>query len=518
MSDSRFITQPWGGVAALTSAAVGAGMFAIAYGLMGPAALADAGRLAELARVHAEPLIMQDILKLGSAGAAVVLVSAAHKRLTQFAAGRTALATTFGLCAALCLLANAALSLRALSLSADDVRLAGVSLIDWLGLATLFLNGVWYGLVNALAWRSQAWSRGLCLLGLTVAVLSFIPPLAPVLLTLAIIWSAGLGWSWLREAARAGALPGRSDWRWRSMSWTAVVGLLAYALFLVARISFGGLGRVYAWLDVQIMLPLLGALTLLAALTYAVATRRLSRALATTGGVAALAVLPVIQMVAPVMAFPASRDEMKPAVTVRVPADGPLKVLWGGEPLGANYHAAYADQRWAYDLARAPYLVGSARLEDYGCYGLPVLAPIDATVSSTHDGEPDNIPGSASNNIAAPEGNRVVLQLATGTYLILAHLQPGSLQVAAGEDVTAGQVVARCGNSGNSSEPHIHIHHQRQDPAFTPLNLAEGLPLYFSGPKGSWMPEGGIQIRDGRPQAIGVFIDAFTDQPSANTR
>lgn len=515
MNDLRLFPQPWGGLAALSSATLGLGMLAIAYGLIGPAAMADPAQLAELARVHAEPLVMQDLFKLGSAGTAAVLAVSVHQRLTRTTPGRVPVAAAFGLAAALCLFANAALSLRALWLSADDLRLAGVSLIDWLGLATLLLNGVWYGLVNTLAWRRQAWSRGLCLLGLAAAVLSFIPPLAPLLLVLGVMWSTGLGWSWLREAATAGALPASSDWRWRGLSWAPAVILAGYALFLLTGLSLGGLGRVHAWLDLQVLLPLLGALVLMITILYVGATRRLNRTLTTTGGLAMLALLPAVQLVAPVAAYPASREELQPAITVRLPAAGPLKVLWGGEPLGTNYHAAFADQRWAYDLTRAPYLTGSPRLEDYGCYGMPVIAPIDALVSSTHDGEPDNIPGMASNNVESPEGNRVVLRLETGTYLILAHLQPGSLQVAAGDVVAAGHVLARCGNSGNTSEPHLHIHHQRQDPAVTPMNLAEGLPLDFIGPNGPWMPEGGIQMRDGQPLGVGVVIEDLTGRSPA---
>jgi len=442
-------------------------------------------------------------------------VASVHQRLTRLATRRAAVATAFGLAAALSLLANAALSVRALWLSADDLRLAGVSLINWLGLATLLLNGVWYGFVNALARRRRAWSRGLCLLGLAAGVLSFVPPLAPLLLMLAVVWSAGLGWSWLREAATAGALPKSSDWRWRGLSWAPVITFAGYTLFLMVRLSLGGLGRVHAWLDLQVMLPLFGALILIAVSVYAVATRRLHRALVMTGGLALVGLLPAVQMVAPVVAYPASLTELEPAITVHAPADGPLKVLWGGESLGTNYHAAFADQRWAYDLTRAPYLTGSSRLEDYGCYSLPVLAPIDAFVSSTHEGEPDNVPGMPSNNVAAPEGNRVVQRLETGTYLILAHLQPGSLQVAAGDVVTAGQMLARCGNSGNTREPHLHIHHQRQDPAVTPMNLAEGLPLFFIGPNGPWMPEGGIQMRDGQPLAVGVLVEDFSGRSPA---
>jgi Peptidase family M23 len=58
-------------------------------------------------------------------------------------------------------------------------------------------------------------------------------------------------------------------------------------------------------------------------------------------------------------------------------------------------------------------------------------------------------------------------------FMILAHLSPGSLQVAEGEIVKEGQGIGQCGNSGNTSKPHIHIHHQHQDPYLYSLVLAE---------------------------------------------
>lgn len=72
-------------------------------------------------------------------------------------------------------------------------------------------------------------------------------------------------------------------------------------------------------------------------------------------------------------------------------------------------------------------------------------------------------------------GNHVVLRLPTGEYVALAHLRKGSLRVREGDTVGAGQPVAECGNSGNSSEPHLHLQvmdHRR--PWF-----AAGLPLAF---------------------------------------
>lgn len=53
-------------------------------------------------------------------------------------------------------------------------------------------------------------------------------------------------------------------------------------------------------------------------------------------------------------------------------------------------------------------------------------------------------------------------------------------------------------NSGNTSEPHLHIHHQRQDPAELPVNFAEGPPFNFRGHEGPSMPEEGLKESNGR--------------------
>jgi hypothetical protein len=99
-----------------------------------------------------------------------------------------------------------------------------------------------------------------------------------------------------------------------------------------------------------------------------------------------------------------------------------------------------------------------------------------------------------------------VIQLETGTYLLIAHLKPGSVSVEPDQWVEEGQPIGQCGNSGNTSEPHIHIHHQRQDPAVYPLNYAEGLPLYFRDSDGPAMPEGGFEIVDGLPVPLGPVV------------
>jgi hypothetical protein len=197
---------------------------------------------------------------------------------------------------------------------------------------------------------------------------------------------------------------------------------------------------------------------------------------------------------------------MSPSATVRLPANVPLRVAWGGDSIKTNYHAAVPDQRWAYDLLVEPHLTGSTELGDYGCYGVSVVAPVRGTVVSAHDGEPDEVPGAVSNNFTAPTGNHVMIRMETGTFLVIAHLKDGSVAVETGDSVEEGQVIGQCGNSGNTSEPHIHIHHQRQDPTVHPINFAEGLPLYFRDHDGPPMPVGGISIEGEKATATGDIV------------
>ena len=74
-------------------------------------------------------------------------------------------------------------------------------------------------------------------------------------------------------------------------------------------------------------------------------------------------------------------------------------------------------------------------------------------------------------------GNHVVLDLGDGTYALYAHVQRGSLSVRAGDKVTAGEQVGRCGNSGNSTEPHVHFQlMDHPDP-----DIGRGVPFTWHG-------------------------------------
>jgi len=292
---------------------------------------------------------------------------------------------------------------------------------------------------------------------------------------------------------------------WQIVRWIPLVTMLLTLIALLIPFLMGGLPRITAWYMLQLIPPVLGLVFLITIIIYAIVKRRFGKLLRVTTVVALLSLSLVILMFG-LVAYPASLENTKPSATVRLPANVPLKVVWGGDKIETNYHALAPDQRWAYDLLVEPYITGSDKLEDYGCYGVPIVAPISGVVSIAHDGEPDTIPGVVSNNFEAPLGNHVVIKMETETYLVIAHMKPGSIMVKTGDTVEEGQQIGECGNSGNTSEPHIHIHHQRQDPAVFPINFAEGLPLYFRDHDGALMPVGGIKIEGDTVTAIGDTI------------
>jgi hypothetical protein len=278
-------------------------------------------------------------------------------------------------------------------------------------------------------------------------------------------------------------------------------------LTLWTLVAMGGIPRVIGWLLLLFFAPAAGLAILVSVAAYALIRRRFTRPIAVAMALALLVILPGMwpQGILAVP-YPASIQD-QPQLRVRVPTDAKMRVYWGGEELEHNYHALYPDQRWAYDLVIEPAGIGSSRLEDYGCWDRPVLAPMSGVVSSSHDGEPDETPGKIADtdNYA---GNHVVLKSeTTGTHLLIAHLARGSVTVKAGDRVDEGDELGRCGNSGRTSEPHVHLHHQRQEIGPFPLGLAEGLPLFFRDHAGPAMPRGGATKRDDRIVLLGDVIE-----------
>jgi hypothetical protein len=161
---------------------------------------------------------------------------------------------------------------------------------------------------------------------------------------------------------------------------------------------------------------------------------------------------------------PDPRATYEPVAELRLPFDGDWWVVWGGRTRLQNYHIIAPDQRHACDFVvwkeGGTFRGDGTRNEDYWAWGRPVLSPGAATVIAARDGVPDNRPKVQIANPSAPAGNHVLLDFGTGEYALIAHFQRGTLQVKAGDVVRPGQLLGLCGNSGNSSEPHIHFHLQ----------------------------------------------------------
>jgi murein DD-endopeptidase len=133
--------------------------------------------------------------------------------------------------------------------------------------------------------------------------------------------------------------------------------------------------------------------------------------------------------------------------------------------LALDGHTA-SGQRFAIDFLKvdssgSSHRGDASKNENYYAYGTELHAVADGIVVATKDGIPQNVPG--ANSRAVPitletvGGNFVGIDIGGGKYALYAHVQPGSLRVKVGDRVKRGDVVALLGNSGNSTEPHVHF-------------------------------------------------------------
>ena len=139
-------------------------------------------------------------------------------------------------------------------------------------------------------------------------------------------------------------------------------------------------------------------------------------------------------------------------------------------------------------------------------FGRPVLAPIEGVVAAAHDAEADHaayrgVPSigyaltqrrRAEGGWVALAGNHVLIET-EGVLVAVCHLQQGSVKVRPGERVRVGEVLGRCGNSGNSTEPHVHV----QAIDSRDMRRANAVRLTF---RGSLPPNGEVVEAAGRWQ------------------
>lgn len=156
---------------------------------------------------------------------------------------------------------------------------------------------------------------------------------------------------------------------------------------------------------------------------------------------------------------------------------GRFVVAQGGGVGVLNHHARHDAQRYAADITainaagfRATGVL-PRDLDRYAIYGATVVSPCKGEVTAVRDGLPDLVPPRADSD--HPAGNHVVVRC-DGIDVELAHLKAGSIRISIGDRLAIGTVIGQVGNSGNTTEPHLHIH--AVDP-----ETGRGAPIVFDG-------------------------------------
>lgn len=160
-----------------------------------------------------------------------------------------------------------------------------------------------------------------------------------------------------------------------------------------------------------------------------------------------------------------ARASVNPMVLLP-PFTGRWRVAAGGPDPRHNHHQVVRDQYFAYDFL----------CDDGPSWERPILAPCDGLVAYVEDRHDDAPADERRSDRKHPAGNYLSIET-DGGYVILAHLKRGSFVVKSGLPVSAGDVVAACGNSGNTSGSHLHVHAQ-QSP-YVDVNGARGVPIAF---------------------------------------
>jgi peptidase M23-like protein len=161
----------------------------------------------------------------------------------------------------------------------------------------------------------------------------------------------------------------------------------------------------------------------------------------------------------------------------RLPFDGTWYVA--AEHGYLDPHKRFLAEAFAYDFLQIgpngkSYQRDGRSNADYYAYGKKVLASKDGKVVSVRGDMAENTPGETT-NVATPSGNVVIIDHGNNQFGYYAHLKPFTVAVKPGAQVKAGDVLGEVGNSGDSSEPHLHFHVMNNaDPA-----QGDGIPVVF---------------------------------------
>jgi Peptidase family M23 len=186
--------------------------------------------------------------------------------------------------------------------------------------------------------------------------------------------------------------------------------------------------------------------------------------------------LPAGAAIGPRVSFVAARTEVdpRPAVIIAPPLRGERWLVANGCCAEANPHrmaiiaidgTPYVPERFAIDFVQLDstgrlFHGADSDLSSYAYFGAPIYSVADGTVVGAHDGDPEETPGRmpTGKTLATAAGNNVIVDIGGGRFAIYAHFKTGSIRVHVGQRVKQGDVLGLVGNSGNTSNPHLHFH------------------------------------------------------------
>lgn len=177
-------------------------------------------------------------------------------------------------------------------------------------------------------------------------------------------------------------------------------------------------------------------------------------------------------------------ENYTPEVLYSMPFRGKWYVANGGVTKNTSHSWENLPQRFAYDFIIVDeegksYVGEKDDLCSYYCYGKDIIAPADGTVILIKNNFPDcRIMKDGQPDPDTPDigGNRIIIKHSANEYSTICHLMPKSITVRIGQKVKRGDVIAKCGNSGNTTEPHIHFQIQNTAHFYSCI----GVPILFS--------------------------------------
>ena len=170
---------------------------------------------------------------------------------------------------------------------------------------------------------------------------------------------------------------------------------------------------------------------------------------------------------------------LSPGITLQSPFQESWYVVQGGNSPLINHHYFVGSQKYALDLIVSED--GTLPLEqvrdlaEYQSFDRDLFSPVNGTVVEIRDDLPDLPIGEFDRQNLA--GNHIVIQTEDNFYILLAHLKQESIVVAEGDTVKAGEKIGKCGNSGNTSQPHLHLQAMTQPDFLSPES--QPVPISF---------------------------------------